>query len=530
MTTQPDEGAGIDPDLLAYLEADDDPLALTDVTDTDPDLAEALAHVVSSSLLQGPLAEAIVDDPEESVDPLDAAATQVVARARMDQIYRSIIARAPEHRVQPSLERVEAVLEWMGHPERTYRSVHIAGTNGKTSTARIVDSLAREGGLRLGRFTSPHLVSPTERICLDGDPVSPEQFCAAWDDVAPFIELVDRKNAEEGRPRLSFFECFTVMAYQAFADAPVDLAVVEVGMGGRWDATNVITPAVAVITPIGYDHERWLGTTLEDIAREKAGIIPEGGVVICGRQAPQALAIIEEEARAKRATLRVLGRDFDVCALEKAVGGSLVSIRTPAARYDDVYVPLLGAHQADNAACALAAYEVVCGGSALAGDLVERGLMGATSPGRAEVVRSSPTIIVDAAHNPAGAEALRLTLNESFTLSHIVGVFAAMADKNIEAVLGEMEPVLDAVVVTSMDSERAADLDEVVRIAEEVFGSDRVSSADTLEEAIDEAVSQAESTPDPTASSGIVCFGSVHFAGDVLALLGKIPGSERTMP
>lgn len=523
------QACGIDPDLAPYLEAADAP----DVPDLPPTpqthdaTADALAALVNASLLSGPLGMPEDADAADE-DPWEEAAAQVVAAERVTQIYRAIIERAPEHRVQPSLERIERVLTWMGDPQYAYETAHVAGTNGKTSTARMIESLGRASGMRTGLFTSPHLTSPRERLVIDGTAISADSFVRAWEDVEAFIDLVDNESVAAGGPRLSFFECFTAMAFQAFADAPVQLGVIEVGMGGTWDCTNVLDSAVQVITPIARDHEKWLGDTLEQIARNKAGIIRPGGTVVCGRQDPRALAVIEEVAADRGAQVRLLGRDFDVVALEKAVGGSLISVRTPAALYDDIYVPLFGAHQADNAACAIAAMEVLARGRTLPAAVVEEGLAQVTSPGRAEIVRTSPTVLVDAAHNPHGAEALRRLIEDDFGFTHLVGVFAGMADKNTEAVLAALEPVLDSLVVTTLPGDRALDVDGVNAVAIDVFGPDRVVTAESVPEALAQAIAEADASGDPTGSVGVVCFGSVVLAGEVRSVCGLTSeGSER---
>ena len=311
---------------------------------------------------------------------------------------------------------MKLALDILGDPQNAYPSIHITGTNGKTSTSRMIDSLLTAFGMKTGRFTSPHLLDVRERISLEGHPITREGFVRAWEDIAPYVGMVDERSQEEGGPRLSFFEVFTIMAYAAFADFPVDAAVVEVGMGGRWDATNVIDAGVSVITPIALDHTKWLGSTIEEIAREKAGIIKPGQVVVIMKQQEAVLDILLEQARTVDAIARVEGRDFEVMDRQMGVGGQMVTIRTPSAVYEDVFVPLFGQYQAHNAAAALVAVEAFMGGRGLDGRIVEQGLMNASSPGRMQVVRHSPTIIVDAAHNPAGAATLREAIESSFAV------------------------------------------------------------------------------------------------------------------
>lgn len=472
---------------------------------------------------------------------LARAAYEQGVRERLAQVEAQILARAPEHKVQPSLERVELALDYLGNPQKTFKAVHITGTNGKTSTSRMVERLAAATGMRTGRFTSPHLHTIRERIALDGEPISAEGFIAAWEDVAPVIELVDAHSAKNGGPRMSFFEVLTVMAYAVFADYPVDVAIVEVGMGGRWDATNVLDQATAVITPIGRDHERWLGSTIEEIAYEKSGIIKPGATVIAAAQPEEAQAQILQAVADNRALLRqdVSGYvSFDarmdleaesltrengglaVASRQFAVGGQMLTLVTAAAVYEDVFLPLHGQYQAHNALLALAAAESLFGGRALPAQIVENAFAQVTSPGRLEVVRTSPTVLVDAAHNPHGVTALRTALEESFPLKHLVLVYAAMADKDVEGVLSELEPICEAVVCVPMDSPRAMELDDLVEIADDVFGSDRVRSATNLVDAVDLAAQLAESSDDPLPESGVLILGSVVLAAQARELFG----------
>ena len=575
--------AGIDPDLLPYLQAADAPegVSLADVREADRAREQAVADaqaenlaalraLVAASLLSGGdperldalLAEvdeeAGEEDDWEPVLPdtppgapgagprdaqgaspgahaaaLRAAAAQVEVSARMRAVEAEILSRAPEHRVQPSLERVEAVLDLIGHPERSYKVVHITGTNGKTSTARMTERLLAATGLRTGRFTSPHLATVRERIALDGEPVSEEGFIAAWEDVRPYVEMVDERSAATGGVRMSFFEVLTVMALAAFADYPVDVAVVEVGMGGQWDATNVVRSQVEVITPIGLDHKAWLGDTIEEIATTKAGIVKDGATLVTSLQ-PRAAQ--EAIARAAAAHDVVWRRELDpeseyagqpgagelsVVSRQLAVGGQLVTLATAAAVYEDVFIPLHGSYQAHNALLALAAVEAVMGGRALPAAVVQDGLASATSPGRLEVLRASPTVLVDAAHNPHGVAALVEAVEEVFGLRHLVAVTAVMADKDVEGVLAELEPACDAVVCVPMDSPRALDVEDLAAVAREVFGPERVRTAQTLAQGVEQAVTLSEGHDAPLTASGVLIVGSVVLAAQARELLGR---------
>lgn len=532
-------------DLIPYLEAADEPdeLALTDVTDHGHDAEEtelqtALRNLVESSLLLGPdpsiLAELEGDIDEDFADDAEAARAEheeALAKAvdsleldaAVAKIYESIVERAPEHDIEPSLDRIRMLLDILGDPQNTFPTVHITGTNGKTSTARMIDAVLTAFGVRVGRFTSPHLIDVRERMSIEGAPISREAFIAAWNDIAPYVEMVDTKSVANGGVRLSFFEVFTALALVAFADHPVDAGVIEVGMGGTWDATNLIEAGVSVIMPIDLDHTKWLGSTIREIAEEKAGIIKPGQIVVIAEQPEEALEVLLNRAREVDAIVRLEGRDFEVIDRQMGVGGQLVTVRTPSATYTDVFVPLFGEHQAHNAAAALVGVEAFMGGRALDAKIVENGMMTATSPGRLQVVRTSPTILVDAAHNPAGARVLADALDDSFAFAHVVGVYSAMGDKDIESVLAEMEPHLDSIVITEMPGERAANIEQLREIAIDVFGEDRVEVRDSLGEAVDCAATLAEATTDPADKCGVVVFGSVVLAGHMLDLAGIRP-------
>ena len=566
---------GVDPELLPYLEAVGAPgggegesltVSVSDLQEVgsqqgaddearDREDLEALRELVAANMIPGGdtdrleelLAEADADDSDDwdSWEPqlpdnpegdhlrdLEAAARAVEVSARMREVEAEILARAPEHQVQPSLDRVEAVLDILGNPERTYRTVHITGTNGKTSTARMTERLLAAGGMRTGRFTSPHLATIRERISLDGEPISEEGFIAAWEDVAPYVAMVDERSQAAGGPRLSFFEVLAVMALAAFADYPVDVAVIEVGLGGRWDATNVIGSDVAVITPIGRDHERWLGSSITEIAHEKVGVIKDGSTVIVAHQVPDAAAEIEQAAASHRAIVR-RERDpeedptspeagvLQVLDRQLAVGGQMVTFATAAAVYEDAFVPLHGEYQAHNALLALAAAEAVHGGRRLPARIVEDGFASVTSPGRLEVLRSSPTVLVDAAHNPHGVEALTGAIEEAFGFQHLVAVLGVMADKDAEGILAALEPVTDAVVCVPIDSPRAMDVDDLGEVAREVYGADRVVVSRQLGEGVEQAVALSEGYDTPLTASGILILGSVVLAAEARALFGR---------
>jgi dihydrofolate synthase / folylpolyglutamate synthase len=439
----------------------------------------------------------------------------------------ALLSRWPETRLEPSLDRIRAFVDVLGQPQTTYPVIHLTGTNGKTSTSRMIDALLRGLGLRTGRFTSPHVERMNERISIDGEPVSDEAFVRAFNDVAPYTHLVDTSQEFP----LSFFETIVGMAYAAFADAPVDVAVVEVGMGGSWDATNVADASVAVVLPVAVDHARYLGDTPADIAIEKAGIIKAGATVVMAQQQPDVAEVMVQRATEVGATIAQEGLDFGVVSRVPAVGGQSVSLQGLRARYDDLVLPLYGAHQAQNAALALAAVEAFLGQEPLDDEVVRAAFGEVTSPGRLEVVRRSPTILLDAAHNPHGARATAEALDESFTFSPLIGVIGVMADKDAEGLLAAFEPQLAHVVCTQNSTSRSMPAEELAAVAREVYGEDRVSVTPKLADAIDAAATLAEAGEafgDPLGSGAVLVTGSVVTAGEARAML-RSKGSSSTV-
>ncbi|MBA2465340.1 MAG: dihydrofolate synthase, partial [Nocardioidaceae bacterium] len=341
------------------------------------------------------------------------------------EVEMALLSRWPETRLEPSLDRITALTDLLGDPQHAYPVIHLTGTNGKTSTARMVDTLLRGSGLRTGRFTSPHVESMTERISIDGAPLPEDAFVTAYQEIEPYLALVERDSEHP----VSFFETVVAMAFSVFTDAPVDAAVVEVGMGGSWDATNVADGTVAVITPISVDHARYLGDRPQVIAVEKAGIIKPGATVVSAAQSPEVAQVILDRATEVGATVLWEGVDFGVEQVP-ALGGLMAHFRGLRAEYDEVFLPLYGEHQARNAVLALAAVEAFVGQDPLGADLVREAFAEVTSPGRLEVIRRSPSIVLDAAHNPHGAAAVADALQESFTFSPLIGVVGVMSDKD----------------------------------------------------------------------------------------------------
>ncbi|HEX6151460.1 folylpolyglutamate synthase/dihydrofolate synthase family protein [Nocardioides sp.] len=441
--------------------------------------------------------------------------------ARLAETYAEVedalLSRWPETRLEPSLDRIRAFTELLGDPQRAYPVIHLTGTNGKTTTSRMIDTLLRALDLRTGRFTSPHVEKMSERITIDGSPVTDEEFVRAFNDVAPYTHLVDASALHP----LSFFETIVGMAYAAFADAPVDVAVVEVGMGGVWDATNVADGQVAAVLPVAVDHVKYLGDQPTMIAREKAGIIKPGATAVIAEQSLEVAEVLLGHAAEVGATVVREGLEFGVVSRVPAVGGQVVTLQGLHATYDEVFLPLYGAHQAQNASVALATVDAFLGDQPLDADLVTAAFGQVSSPGRLEVIRRSPTIVLDAAHNPHGAEATSAALSDSFAFDPLIGVLGVMSDKDAEGVLAAFEPYLDHVVCTQNATLRAMPAEELAVVARDIYGDQRVTVVPRLADAIDEASALAEAGG---AASGSIGSGAVLVTGSVVTV-----GEARTM-
>ncbi|MGV1003695.1 MAG: bifunctional folylpolyglutamate synthase/dihydrofolate synthase [Candidatus Nanopelagicales bacterium] len=447
--------------------------------------------------------------------------------SRFSSLRRELESRWPEQRIDPTLARIKLLTSYLGDPQAAYPVIQVTGTNGKTSTARMIETLLRTFGLKTGLMTSPHLSDLRERIRLDGEPISIERFLEVYDEVAPVLELADRESEAQGGPPLSFFEVITALGFAAFADAPVDVAIVEVGMGGRWDASNVADAAVAVIAPIGMDHAEYLGPDVETIAAEKAGIIKGGSTLVLAAQEPGALRVLMEHAGGKAVPVVLEAVDFGVAERAVAHGGQLLTFVGLGGEYPDVFLPLFGTHQARNAALALAAVESFFGVTAhpdpprrLDPQAVAAGFAAVTSPGRLEVVRRSPTVLVDAAHNPHGAAALAAALADSFAFSRLVAVIGMVKGKDARGLFEALEPVVDEVVISHSTSPRAWPVTELAEIAEEVLGPDRVRVVERLDDALDLAIELAETATPSGVGAGVIVTGSVFTAAEARLLLG----------
>jgi dihydrofolate synthase/folylpolyglutamate synthase len=433
-----------------------------------------------------------------------------------DEVYAELLLRIGESAPQPRLEPTRKVCELLGDPQRSAPVIHITGTNGKTSTSRMIEAILRAAGLTTGLLTSPHLVRVNERIVLSGVPVSNEALVRNWRDIAPYLAIVDAELVADGDEALTYFEALTVLGFAIFADAPVDVMVLEVGMGGEWDSTNVADGQVAVVTPIALDHQARLGNTVAEIARTKAGIIKPSATVVTAMQQLDAMDELREAAAHDEAEMVIEMVDFALESTTVAVGGQVISVRGRAGRYEDLFLPLYGDYQGQNAAVAIAAVESFLGNGtvALSPDVLATGLAEATSPGRLQLIGIEPTVFVDAAHNPHGARALAGAMEEYFDFSEVAVVIAVLADKDAHGVFAELAPVATRFHVTRSQSDRATPVDELAAVALTVAPEGSVLRFDDFSEAVGAAREWAAAGP----SRAVLITGSITLVGEALAL------------
>ncbi|MBK0421331.1 bifunctional folylpolyglutamate synthase/dihydrofolate synthase [Leucobacter sp. CSA2] len=434
--------------------------------------------------------------------------------AAAESVYQELLERVGEANPRPRIEPVRRLAELAGSPQLSFPVIQVAGTNGKTSTSRAIESLLRAYGLRTGLFTSPHLVDFSERFQIDGEPISGEALASAWDELRAPLAVADAELAESGQGPITFFEALAVLAFSAFADAPVEVGVIEVGMGGEWDATNIVDAQVAVFTPIGLDHTEFLGPDIASIARTKAGIVKDGATVVTADQDPDALAEIEAAAAEHGATLVVQGRDFRLVEDRLAVGGRQIDVVGLSGRaYPPAYVPLFGSHQAQNAALAIAAVEAFFGADRpLPGEVLDEGLGQLTSPGRLQLIGTDPIVYVDAAHNPHGAAALVRAVEESFQFEELALVVGILGEKDAAGVLAALAPIAHRVTLTRVDSPRSADPSDLLSVAAESIPDTPIEIADSLPEALDEARAWAARAE----GRAVLVAGSVVLAGEAI--------------
>lgn len=441
---------------------------------------------------------------------------EALFQPQADRVYAELLARVGEANPQPRLAPTRRVAELLGDPQRSYPIIHVTGTNGKTSTSRIAESILRAHGLRTGLLTSPHLVRLNERIVIDGEPIGNEALAANWDDILPYLAIVDTELEAAGELPLTFFEALTALAFACFADAPVDVVVLEVGMGGEWDSTNVADGQVAVFTPIALDHTHRLGSTVAEIAATKAGIVKPAASVVSTRQVPDARAAIERAAALTESSLAIEGEAFALESTTIAVGGQVVTVRGIAGRYPDLFLPLFGDHQAVNAAVAIAAVESFLGGGgqAIDHDVLAEGLATVTSPGRLQVLGTEPTVLVDAAHNPHGAQALAVAIRGYFDFSELVLVMGILEDKDAHGIVDALAPLAARIHVTQSHSDRAIPAGNLAdRVAEWTHDAVRLEF-DTLADALDEAREWADAAP----GRAVLVTGSITLVGEAIEL------------
>ena len=430
-------------------------------------------------------------------------------------VEAELLKRWPENKIDPTLERVAALVDALGSPELSYPTIHIAGTNGKSSVARMIDAIFRELDYRTGRFTSPHLHTLLERISINGHEIPAEYFVHTYNDIALYLDLIDSKQEHP----LSYFEVLTALAFVAFAEFPVDIGVIEAGMGGAWDSTNVVASAVSVITPIGLDHTEFLGETVEEIAAVKAGIIKPESHVVLAAQSVEVAKVLTAEIVAKSAIPFREGLEFSLAKRELAVGGQLISVNGIHGNYDEIYLPLQGLHQAHNATLAIAAVEAFVGVK-LADDVLRAALGNVESPGRLEVIYRDPTVIIDAAHNPHGAHTLAQTITTEFDFESVFGVLSVLEGKDVRGILQELEPVIDRLVVTTNSSPRALSADSLFNEAIKIFGAERTFKEGNLKSAITYATEQCSLVNQVSdGSSAVIVTGSFVTAGEARDIL-----------
>lgn len=432
------------------------------------------------------------------------------------EVEAELLARVGESKVRPRLEPTRLAVELLGDPQKSYRVIHVTGTNGKTSTTRFIERILREFGIQTGRFTSPHLVSFNERIAINGEPVSNEVLVETYHEIKPIIEIVDERLKAQDEGALTFFEILAVLAFAIFNVEAIEVLVLEVGMGGEWDSTNVADGDVAVFTPIGIDHVARLGDTLAEIASTKSGIIKPGAMVVSATQTVEARTVLKAKTDLTADKWFEASVDFTVKNLRQEGFGQRFTLTTNAATYTDLYIPLLGEHQADNAALAVMAIEAFMGygEKAIPEDVLRAAMADFSSPGRLQIIDREPLVILDAAHNPHGAKSLAKTLVDSFGAPYTIAVIAVLNDKDVQGILRELDDVVSGVVVTQSDSERAIPAAELGAIAEAVLGSGRV----TVQPDVMLAIAQAKQELPTDFNAAVVVTGSISLIGDVLRL------------
>ena len=440
------------------------------------------------------------------------------------EVEQRMLSRMPENKMRQRIEPTRRAVELLGDPQFAYRVVHITGTNGKTSTTRFIERILREHGLRTGRFLSPHLVKMNERMAIDGESISDERLVTVWNEIEPVLLLVDAELEAEGESALTFFEVLAVLGFAVFADAPVDVLILEVGIGGEWDSTNVANGDVAVFTPISLDHTDRLGNTLAEIATTKGGIIKPGAFVVSSPQPEEAETVLAKKAHDVAETYRPYGQGWHLISSEAVAGGTKFSVQGLAGAYHDLFLPVHGSYQAENAALALVAAEAFLGGGEqrIMDDIVRASFADVASPGRLQVISKEPLIVLDAAHNEGGALSLATSIRETFGAPYVVGVVSILAEKSSIDVLKQLEPVISELIITQSSSPRAIEIGELEQTAISIFGADRVRTSANPWYALELA---KEILP-KSGNSMIVVSGSITLVGDILKQLQREESSD----
>ena len=443
---------------------------------------------------------------------------------RAAEVEQRMLQRMPENKMRQRIEPTRRAVELLGDPQFAYRVVHITGTNGKTSTTRFVERILREHGLRTGRFLSPHLVKMNERMALDGESISDERLVTVWNEIEPILLLVDAELEAEGESALTYFEVLAVLGFAVFADAPVDVLILEVGIGGEWDSTNVANGDVAVFTPISLDHTDRIGNTLAEIATTKSGIIKPGAFVVSSAQPAEAAVVLAAKSAEIAESYRPYGDGWHLISSESVPGGTKFSVQGLAGEYHDLYIPVHGSYQAENAALALVAAEAFLGGGEqrMMDDIVRAAFADVASPGRLQVISKEPLIILDAAHNEGGAESLTTAIREIFNARYVVAVVSILAEKDAQAVLQSLEPVVSEIIVTQSSSPRAIGVSELESMAGAIFGADRVRAVANPWHALE----LAKQVLPKSRESMIVASGSITLVGDILKQLQREEGTD----
>ncbi|HUH52477.1 MAG TPA: folylpolyglutamate synthase/dihydrofolate synthase family protein [Microbacteriaceae bacterium] len=432
------------------------------------------------------------------------------------RVYEELLSRSGEASPRPRIEPVRRLARYLGDPQLTFPVVHVAGTNGKTSTARAIEVLLRAHGIRTGLFTSPHLINFEERILIDGDPISELALVDAWEEMQTALKLVDEELQDEGQSPITFFEALAVLAFVAFTDAPIEVAVIEVGMGGEWDATNIVDSSVSVFTPIGLEHTKILGSDLKSIAETKSGIIKSETIVVSAAQEDEALQVLQDRAEQYKSNFYLYGQDFSLLNDIGAVGGRMFDAQgLTKSKYEHVLLPLFGRYQSENALLAIAAVEAYFGTQrAIDQDVLSEAFANLTAPGRLHAVSNRPLVLVDSAHNPHGISELIKAVTEHFTWEEILVVVGALDDKDINGVVKQLLTIATKVYTTDIASDRSLASEDLATIVQSFDDSIEIDDFESTSDALTEAHAWAGEKDGRV----VLVAGSVLLAGEAIVV------------